>query len=346
VQISETCEVERFFFYRLPNNYKRYVGINSQLDTIIEGGSIDIKRLWFADYLEQQSTPPEDTAQVDVIFRIIRRTEVLNQHYGQQKMFECQQITGGKATHLVEKVVYGVELIISMRRALDFNFESKASAEGNIYLAAKAFFQQIIDSKVYHGERPTELDKINCTIFSSIDPGNVKNGTFEVSWKMVRHDISSDSEEKWKPIEFTLKMKFKMKILTQIDARMSSDKKRVERHMTMLEAIIRESNVIAKHPSIHRVPPFEMVMSQFLNLLAQIRKKVQHFYSMFYVKMRSPELFLSEIKPISDLLIEMIDWLMRRRKEIEMMCSLLSDTNLPMADLKTIKKSVSSGKVK
>jgi hypothetical protein len=70
VEISETCEVERFFFYRLPNNYKRYVGINSQLDQIIEGGSIDIKRLWFGDYLEQQSTPSEDTAQVDVIFRI------------------------------------------------------------------------------------------------------------------------------------------------------------------------------------------------------------------------------------------------------------------------------------
>jgi hypothetical protein len=116
--------------------------------------------------------------------------------------------------------------------------------------------------------------------------------------------------------------------------------------MTMLEAIIKESNVIAKHPSIHRVPPFEMAMSQFLNLLAQIRKKVQHFYSMFYVKMRSPELFLNKMQPISDLLIEMTDWLMRRRKEIEMMCSLLSDTNLPMADLKTIKKSVSSGKVK
>jgi hypothetical protein len=139
-------------------------------------------------------------------------------------------------------------------------------------------------------------------------------------------------------------MKFKMKILTQIDARMSSDKKRVERHMIMFEAIIRESNVIAKHSSITRVPPFEMVMSQFLSLLAQLRKKVQHFYSMFYVK--SPELFLNKMQPISDLLMDMTVWLMRRRKEIEIMCSLLSDTNLPMSDLKTIEKSVSSGKVK
>ncbi len=40
MEISETCEVEHFFFYRLPNNYKRYVfGINSHLDESIEGGS-------------------------------------------------------------------------------------------------------------------------------------------------------------------------------------------------------------------------------------------------------------------------------------------------------------------
>ena len=47
----------------------RYVGINSQLDQIIEGGSIDIKRLWFADYLEQQSSPPEDTAMAFDLYR-------------------------------------------------------------------------------------------------------------------------------------------------------------------------------------------------------------------------------------------------------------------------------------
>jgi hypothetical protein len=201
VEINQTCEVKHdFFFHQLPIKYKRQMlGINSHLDRSLKEGSMDIKHLWFADYLERPSTQDEEdnnTAQVDVIFRIIRRTEVLNQHYVLQKMLEYQETTGGMATHLVEKVVYGAELIISMRRTLDLNSESKSSAEGNIYLAAKAFFQQMIDSKGYHGERPTELDKINCTIFSSIDPGNVKKGTFEDSWKMVRHAISSDSEEK------------------------------------------------------------------------------------------------------------------------------------------------------
>ncbi len=47
MEISETCEVERFFFYRLPDNYKRYVlGINSHLNQSIEGGKIKSTRVF------------------------------------------------------------------------------------------------------------------------------------------------------------------------------------------------------------------------------------------------------------------------------------------------------------
>nr|CAH0098406.1 unnamed protein product [Daphnia galeata] len=350
VEISETCEVENIFFLQLPHKYKRHVlKINSHLDQSIEGGTMGLKRLWFADYLERPSTQDEEdnnTAQVDVIFRIIRRTEVLDQHYVLQKMLEYQETTGGMATHLVEKVVYGAELIISMRRTLDLNSESKSSAEGNIYLASKAFFQQMIDSKGYHGERPAELDKINCTIFSSIDPGNVKKGTFEDSCKTLRDAVSFKNEETWKAIEITLK-----DIPAQIEARIRSEKLsdvdyEKERHLAMMKAVIKDSIVIAKHPSINRVPPLEKVMCQFLDLMALFRNKIESFHSLCVVKRRTPEEYLSEMKPISDLLIDATDWLMRLRKEIEIMCSLLSDTNLPMLDLEEIRNSVSFGKEK
>ena len=352
--------MERFFFYRLPNNYKRYVlGINSHLNQSIEEGSIDIKRLWFGDFLEQQSTPPEDTAQVDVIFRIIRRTEVLNQqHFDQPKMFEHQQITGRKATHLVEKVVYGVELIISMRRTLDLNFESKASAEGNIYLAAKSFFQTIGPRMKIAGERLTEFKRIKCTIFSSLESRNIKHGTFEDSCKLlqdllrpnIKRSIYSDKEDKWKPIEIILKFKFNQKLSAEIKARLLTEKMsdvefEVEKNLAMLKAIIKESNVILKHPSINRVPPFEMAMCQFLDLLVAFQKKIDNFYSRLFVKMWSPEQIekiLGGMKSISDLLIDTTDWLIHRHKEIEIMCSLLSDTNLPMSNLKEIESTVSS----
>jgi hypothetical protein len=214
-------------------------------------------------------------------------------------------------------------------------------------LAAKAFFQQIIDSKVYHGERPTELDKINCTIFSSIDPGNVKIGTLEDSCKMIRDAVSSTKKDKWKPIEMTLK-----DIPAQIEARIRSEKLsdvdyEKERHFAMMKAIIKESNVISKLPSISRVPPFEKVMCQFLDLMAPFRKEMESFHlRLFEKRLMAPEQYLSEMKPISDLLMDITNWLIRRRKEIENMCLLLSDTNLCMTDLEEIKNSVSSGKEK
>ncbi len=339
------------YFFQLSHQYKRHVlGINSHLDQSIEGGSIDFERLWFAGYLQRRSTQDEDenTAQVDVIFRIARRTVFFKQqHFDQLKMTEYQLSTGGKATHLVEKVVYGAELIISMRRSLDLKFESKASAEGNIYLSAKAFFQQIIDSKMYNDKQPIELDKINCTIFSSIDLRKVKNGTFEESCKLLRDVINATNEEKWKPIEITLK-----NIPAQIEARISSDKMsdvdfEKERHLAMLKAIIKESNIISKHPSISRVPPFEKAMCQYLDLLAPFRKEIESFHSGFFVmEMQSPEQILSKMKPISDLLTDMNDWLIRLRKEIEIMCSLLSNTQLSMTDLEEIKSGVLSGKEK
>ena len=303
------------------------------------------QRLWFADYLERRSTPEDDNiAQVDAIIRIIRRTEVLNQRFVRQKMFEYQLSTDGKATHLVEKVVYGAELIISMRRALDLKFESKASAEAHIYLAAKDSFQQIFCSKVL--ERLTELDKVNCTIFSSIDPGNVKNGTFEDSFKILRDAVRSTNEDKWKPIEMTLK-----DIPTQIEARIWAEKMsdvdyEKERQLAMLKAIVKESNVIAKHPFISRVPPIEKVMCQFLDLVAPFRKEMESFHLRLFEQRLAPEQFLRHMKPISDMLIDTTDWLIRRRKEIENMCLLLSDTNLCMTDLEEIKNSVSSGKEK
>jgi hypothetical protein len=78
------------------------LGINSHLDQSIEAGSIDLKRLWFAGYLEPALNEDANKAQVDVIFRITRRTEVLiPQYLHKPKMNEYRQNTGGKATHVV-----------------------------------------------------------------------------------------------------------------------------------------------------------------------------------------------------------------------------------------------------
>jgi hypothetical protein len=213
------------------------------------------------------------------------------------------------------------------------------------------------------GERLTEFKRIKCTIFSSLESRNIKNGTFEDSCKLlqdllrpnIKRSIYSEKEaDKWKPIEIILKFKFNQKLSAEIKARILTEKLsdvefEVEKNLAMLKAIIKENNFILKQPSINRVPPFEMAMCQFLDLLVAFQKKIDNFYSRLFVKMWSPEQIekiLSGMKSISDLLIDTTDWLIHRRKEIEIMFSLLSDTYLPMSDLKEIKSTVSSCKGK
>jgi hypothetical protein len=161
---------------------------------------------------------------------------------------------------------YRAELIISMRRPLDLQCESKASAEGNLYLAAQAYFKTIVQ-KIVADEKPTELDSVRCTIYSSINAGNVKmNGTFEDSCKILRDAINSTNEKKWKPIEIILQC-----IPAQVEARFWLEKMNdvefeMERQLAMLK--------ISKYPSNDRVPPLEKVMCQFLDLLTLLRKKL------------------------------------------------------------------------
>jgi hypothetical protein len=171
----------------------------------------------------------------------------------------------------------------------------------------------------------------------------------------IKRSIYSEKEaDKWKPIEIILKFKFNQKLSAEIKARILTEKLsdvefEVEKNLAMLKAIIKENNFILKQPSINRVPPFEMAMCQFLDLLVAFQKKIDNFYSRLFVKMWSPEQIekiLGGMKSISDLLIDTTDWLIHRRKEIEIMFSLLSDTYLPMSDLKEIKSTVSSCKGK
>ncbi|XP_046463233.1 uncharacterized protein LOC124209330 [Daphnia pulex] len=346
VDINLTCDVERSFLFQQPDKFldklKRHMlGINSHLDQSIEGGSLGFEKLWFADYLKPTQVEA-NMAQVDVIFRIIRRTEGLNQQYFDRQILRDYQLaTGGKATHVVERVFYGAELIVSMRRPLDLQCESKASAEGNIYLAAKAYFENIVPNRFLE-KQPVELASIRCTIFSSINAGNVRKTTFEDSCKLLRDVINSTNEEKWQPIEIILQC-----IPAQIEARFLSDKMKdvdfdMERQLAMLKTIVKESNVISKYPSIDRVPPLEKAMCQFIDLLTPLRIEIENFHSQRFAKI--PQQMLVEMEPIASLLTEMTDWLIHRRKEVEIMCSILSGNTLPMSQLEEIESSVFSGK--
>jgi hypothetical protein len=129
-------ETERYFFFNQPAKFKpSLLGINSHLKQSIDQGSVDLNLLWFANFLRPcQTEDDENEALVTVFFRVVRRTENQDQQFLDSKMYDYQVESGGWATHLVEQVVYGAELICCMRRSVDWRRETKDRAEENVKL--------------------------------------------------------------------------------------------------------------------------------------------------------------------------------------------------------------------
>uniref|UniRef100_A0A0P5RSW1 AIG1-type G domain-containing protein n=1 Tax=Daphnia magna TaxID=35525 RepID=A0A0P5RSW1_9CRUS len=329
-------KVERTFFFQQPDKFKYHMlGINSHLCQSNAGNS---KNLWFAGYLEtgltQEDANKSSTAQVDVIFRVVKRIETLGQqHFEPTNMFHYQLITGGQATHVVEEVVYGVELICSMQRDVDLNCETKAIVEEDIYLAAKTYFDENMDMNSFTADLPVELKKVTCIVFTSTEAGNEKKGSFQAFCEWSRLIIN---ESKDCPIEIVLR-----DIPSQIEARLVSEKMNhieIEKEMNfeMWKWIKSESHSIARHPLIDCIPPLEKVMCQFIDLLQPIGNSIETIYATNRV--------LNDMKLISCLLADMKEWLIHRRKEIQITCSLLLEKRLMMMGLKEIENRKSQNK--
>jgi hypothetical protein len=117
------------------------LNINAHLHDSIEKGCPDLKNPWFANYLTANVTEGEGhVAQVTVFIRLTRRIETLHPQFISSRMYEYQFRSGGRATHLMEKVVYGAEMICSIEKLVDREKETKESVERNLYLAAKDYF--------------------------------------------------------------------------------------------------------------------------------------------------------------------------------------------------------------
>ena len=314
------------------------LGINSHLYDSIENRFLDVKKLWFANYLDENFTKSNDSeAQVIVFISVVRRIEVLDPQFIVQKMWEYQQKSRGRATHLMEQVVYGAEMICSIRKVVDLSRESEGSVENNLYLAAQDYFGQVVRSNSAITQFPSALDKVTCTLLDSLQAGNEFKGSFQ---QLIQHLRDKDSfcederSEKWKPIAILLR-----DIPAQVETKMwyegTNDIALLkEQHEVTWTWIVKESRDLLNHSSLNRFPPFERVMCQFKDLQKPLWREIEKFYE------KSPVYSgrtLTEMKPISDLLTQTIDWLTHRRNEIENICSLLAGTQLAAIDLDTDK---------
>ncbi len=303
----------------------------------IENGCLDLKKLWFANYLNANSTEGEGrVAQVTVFIRLSRRIETLDSQFISSRMYEYQSSSGGKATHLIEKIVYGAEMICSIEKSVDWKWETKKCVERNLYLAAKDYFNRAFGRDPATTQLPFELNEVTCNVLNSIEAGKNSNGSFKEFSQYLRDLINcyhDERPEKWKPVEIVLR-----DIPAQIETRLWSERRNEieflkEQYEVMWKWIVEESRILSNHSSLQRFPPLEKVMCQFQDLL-------QPFWYKEIVKFQentqTPEQVLEKVKPICDFLTNMIDWLAQRGKEIEIFDWLLKGTQLAALDLEDI----------
>ena len=339
-------ETERYFFFNQPAKFKpSLLGINSHLRQSIEQGSVDLNLLWFADFLRPGLEEDENEALVTVFFRVVRRTETLDQHFIDSKMYDYQVESGGWATHLVEQVVYGAELICCMRRAVDWRRETKDSAEENIYLVAKAYFDYIIGPKTtIITDPPAELEKVSCRILSSLEDIHMTDSSFRQSCEFLRDIINFKEDNQpaklWRPI-YIVRRQIPKQIETRIVLDRIIDKRlKIERK---LHWITKESYRISKHPFLNRIPPLEKAMFQFLQLLEPVENEIKQFEVNHIAKkcledLTAKDKISNDLKTISDcaLLSDMVSWLIQRRSEIDAIYLLLKGNQMDMYDIAEI----------
>nr|CAH0105778.1 unnamed protein product [Daphnia galeata] len=316
----------QIFFGAAAADSSQQTPTRSKLNESVEQDAVDLNLLWFSDFLKtSQSKGDENEALVVVFFRVVRRTETLDQHFIDTKMFDYQAESGGLATHLVEQVVYGAELICSMSRPVDWHRETKNSAEENIYFLAKTYFDQIIGPHAVNTEPPTELDKMSCRILSSLEDVQPTETSFRQSCEFLRDVVNFKEDHQpaklWRPIYIV-----RRQIPNQIETRILLDKIiddrfKIERK---LHWIVSESRRISKHPFLTRIPPLEKVIYQFIGLLQPLEKEIMKF-DVNLIAAKSgcrksserlyQEKITNDMKTVEDcvLLSNMVDWFLKRR---------------------------------
>ncbi|KAI9550823.1 hypothetical protein GHT06_005404 [Daphnia sinensis] len=349
--ISTTVEKPTFaFFYQQPEKFKSLLlGINSHLLQNMKQWSVSGHQLWFNDYLNSNSMDgDEEHAQVTLLFRVVRRTETLDQDFLRSKIDEYQLKSGEVgASHVIDEVVYGAEVICSMRKALDSSQETKEATEVSMYLAAKTYLDETI-MKTSTAELPVELNQVSCMVLSSLEPGKKYKVTFELLNRYLQDLLKSDKEEnqqKWKPIDFLLRNIPAIRI----EARLWSDRKikvdlEKERHQVTKKWMVKYIREISDNPSLERFPLLEKHVCYFQDLVTHFWKKVDEAYKI--CETLPPENALAEMIIISDCLNKIIDWFAYRRKNIQEIGLLLSGTEFELLTSEEIEDRMASNNYK
>ncbi len=308
--------------------------MNSHLLSSIQQGTLDIQSLWFAKCFNKKSENEGDVAQVDVIFRIAKRTETLKISFLDEKMNEYQLKTGG-LTHLVNQVVYGVEYICSMRKTINRSCETKENVEASMYMAAKAYFDVALSSDLAYIKPSIELRNVRCKIYSSLHSLHAMDLFFGHVCPWLKQNMNNECQT-WQPIKMSL-FSIPKKIETMLYFESLADLELEKaKNKAVWNWIVSQTLFLSANRQLHRIPPFFKHLEQFSSALKNLWKATlaNHF-----CKTDTP---YQTVAKISTFLREVTEWLTNRKREIELASSLLKDNLLAMFDLENIKIRASS----
>ena len=315
----------------------KMLGINSHLTDSIKKGFLNGDQFWFTDFMN--AVEEGVTANVTIFSRIVKRTDTLRHNVTDWQIKQCHNNRDGRATHLVTQVVYGAELILSIRKSVDCQRETKESVEQNIYLAAKTYFDQAINSNWV--QPPVELENVTCNIISSQGVIRDRDYSFQIASDFIRFHHVDNNSNMWRPIEMVL---FRVNTVEALflSEKMVDIQEEKKRHYHMWEWIINECQTFVNHPHLRRLSPLKKIVYQFQDLLRPISIKMTNINKTCGT--HPPQKVLQNMEIISELLAAMKDWLIHRRAEIEALCWLLSDVELAVVHWEEIEERIQSGK--
>ena len=341
-----------FFLHHQPFKHKSCLLMrhSRMKDHSIQGEALPRR---FSSYLKRASEAESKMARVSFLLRVVQRIEKLDKDsVPKAGPFDRRKSIKSKPSLMqmvVEEVVYGVELLCTMRREIHRSTESKQQAEERMYYAAKTYLDQITglhpSDTAQQPPLSAELDSVDCDIADSSTDNEVgknkkKNKTSLSDFgRQLKDALNKDTVH---PIEFTVGP---LKPPTADIAKMLRSDEELDmlfhkEYCTyLIEWINSKVKSISSQPIVEHIPCLKTMMTTLERQLQPVFNKVMDSYRARGNK-ESSGCGLGHLKDQSELLVDIVDWLVCRQVEIETLATLLgpvccknSKLSIPVLDL-------------
>ena len=311
------------------------MGIDSHLEKSIEEGTLD--HLWLANYLKAKPAGHNEV-KITAFFRIARRTEILNQQFIDRNMHRYQLESCGRATHLVQQVVYGADFIVSLKRDIDLNTETTNSAIESLTHASRTFFDNAIKSNWSAIDPPVQLANVDCTIMSSLRNELVITVTLQQAAECLRDATKCIEDAKWRPVEIVL-----FHIPSQLETRLQTETMKLKKRDLFLTMnwILTKSHTLSSHPVLDKIHCFKNILDHFIALMNSFLVKTEQLYSQHVAMSTAPSVVLRELVSIHNLLNSAGNWLVQFGKEVDSLHPILNGIHLAVIEVDLAKIEIS-----